>query len=137
VVYGAYTIVYDETVLDELGTRLKSGRDSLGASLQTVAGAAKISTAYLQKLERGQVGTPSPRVLRRLGSSIGLPYLRLMVLAGYLDKEELAEARSREPSPRPHTLANRQLTPEERRAVGAFIRTLVAKRKTEGAGPTA
>ena len=122
-------------MLDELGRELKNARDRLGASLQTVADAANISTAYLQKLERAQVGTPSPRVLRRLGSGLSLPYLRLMELAGYLDKEELTEARSRERSPRPHPLANRQLTQEEWRTVGAFIRTLVAKRKTEGAGP--
>jgi len=103
----------------------------MGASLQAIADTAKISAAYLQKLERGEVTTPSPRVLRRLASSVGLPYLGLMELAGYLDEEELAEARLREPSPRPHPLAGQQLTPEEWRAVGAFIKMLVAERKTQ------
>jgi len=117
-------------MLVKLGIELKKARDQKGVSLQAIANTANISTAYLQKLERGQVSTPSPRVLRRLGSSVGLPYLDLMELAGYLDEEESEKARLREPSPRPHPLAGRQLTPEEWRAVGAFIKTLVAKRKT-------
>jgi transcriptional regulator with XRE-family HTH domain len=125
------------SMLVELGTELRNARNQLGASLQAVADSAKISAAYLQKLERGEVDTPSPRVLRRLASSVGLPYLRLMELAGYLDEAELAEARSRGPSPRPHPLAGQQLTPEEWRAVGAFIKTLVSLRKMELAEPDA
>ena len=130
-------------MLIELGTELKSARDQLGLSLQAAAEAAKISAAYLQKLERGQVGTPSPHVLRRLGSSLGLPYLRLMELACYLDEAEAEETRSREPSPSPHPLAGKKLTQEEWRAVGAFIKVLVAQRRDDeerlggaGSGPT-
>jgi HTH-type transcriptional regulator, competence development regulator len=122
-------------MLVRLGTELKNARDQRGLSLQAVAETAKISAAYLQKLERGQVNTPSPRVLRRLSSSIGLPYLYLMELAGYLNDAEVAEAQSREPIPssEPPPLAGKRLTPEEWRAVGAFIKTLVSMRKTEGA----
>jgi transcriptional regulator with XRE-family HTH domain len=118
-------------MLVKLGAELRKARDHMGASLQAIADTAKISAAYLQKLERGEVTTPSPRVLRRLASSVGLPYLGLMELAGYLDEEELAEARLSEPSPRSHPLASQKLTPEEWRAVGAFIKTLVAERKTQ------
>jgi transcriptional regulator with XRE-family HTH domain len=132
---NAYTIVYNIIMLVKLGTELRKARDQMGVSLQAIADTANISTAYLQKLERGEVSTPSPRVLRRLASSVGLPYLGLMELAEYLDKEELAEARLREPSPRPHPLAGQRLTPEEWRAVGAFIKTLVAERKTQVAEP--
>jgi len=117
-------------MLDNLGIELKKARDHMGASLQAIADTAKISAAYLHKLERGEVSSPSPRVLHRLASSVGLPYLGLMELAGYLDEEELSNASVREPSPRPHPLASQKLTPEEWRAVGAFIKTLVAERKT-------
>lgn len=127
---NTYTIVYNIIMLDKLGIELKKARDHMGASLQAIADTAKISAAYLHKLERGEVSTPSPRVLRRLASSVGLPYLGLMELAGYLDEEELSNARLREPSPRPHPLASQKLTSEEWRAVGAFIKTLVAERKT-------
>ena len=115
-------------MLTELGTELKSARDQLGLSLQAVAETASISAAYLQKLERGEVGAPSPHVLRRVSSSLGLPYLRLMELAGYLDEAEAREARSREPSPSPHPLAGKKLTQEEWRAVGAFITVLISQR---------
>jgi len=132
---GLHTIVYAESMLPELGTELRNARDQLGMSLQVVAETAKISAAYLQKLERGQVDTPSPHVLRRLGSSLGLPYMRLMGLAGYLDEAEVAEAGSREPSPSPHPLAGRKLTQEEWRAVGAFIKVLVSQRRGDRAQP--
>lgn len=119
-------------MLVELGTELKTARDRLGMSLQAAAGKAKISATYLQKLERGEVGAPSPHVLRRVGASLDLSYLRLMELAGYLDETEAAEARSREPSPSPHPLASKGLTQAEWQAVGAFIKVLVSQRKTEG-----
>lgn len=131
IVDKTYTIVHKRIMLIELGTELRKARDHRGVSLQAIADIAKISTAYLQKLERGEVSTPSPHVLRRLASSVGLPYLDLMRLAGYLDKKELAEARLIEPSPRPHPLAGQKLRPEEWRAVGAFIKTLVAERKIQ------
>ena len=60
--------------------------------------------------------------------ALDTPYLRLMELAGYLDETQLAEARLRESSPTPHPLAGQQLTPEEWKAVGAFIKKLVTQR---------
>lgn len=52
-------------------------------SLEAVSGPAKISTAYLHKLEAGRVGSPSPRVLQRLAEVLEIPYWSLMELAGY------------------------------------------------------
>jgi transcriptional regulator with XRE-family HTH domain len=116
-------------MLNKLATELRKARDERGASLQAIADPARISVAYLQKLERGLVGSPSPHVLRRVASSIGLPYLRLMELAGYLEKDEVAAARERETTPRPHPLAGQKLSREEWRAVGAFIDVLKGKRR--------
>lgn len=115
-------------MLKELGVALRKARDKRGDSLEAVAKPAKISAAYLHKLEGGIVGTPSPRVLRRLASVLGLQYLDLMELAGYLNAGEVSEARKRNPTPTPHPLAGRDLTQEEWRAVGAFIKTLIAQR---------
>jgi transcriptional regulator with XRE-family HTH domain len=123
-------------MLKALGEELKRGRDQGERSLQAVAEPAKITAPYLQKLERGAVETPSPRVLARLAKVLGLSYLRLMELAGYLDEEQLAEIRLR--APMPHPLADHQLSPEEWRAVGAFIRELKAhatKRRRPARGP--
>jgi HTH-type transcriptional regulator, competence development regulator len=118
-------------MLVKLGMELRKVRDQMGVSLRVIADTANISTAYLQKLERGEVSTPSPRVLSRLASSIGLPYLGLMELAGYLDEKELEEASLREPSPRLHPLTGQQLMAEEWPAVGGFIKKLVAEGKTQ------
>lgn len=116
-------------MLIELGTELKRAREYLDLSLQGAAEVSNISAAYLQKLERGVVETPSPRVLRRLASTLELPYLRLMELAGYLDSDEVAKARSSGNAPSPHPLAGRQLGQEEWRAVGAFIEMLIERRR--------
>jgi transcriptional regulator with XRE-family HTH domain len=115
-------------MLKELGRALRSTRTKRYLSLESVAGPAKISAAYLHKLERGTVNNPSPRVLARVAAVLEIPYLRLMELAGYLDEEQLAEAQAR--VPRPHPLAKQQLTPEEWKAVGGFIEQLVAQRQT-------
>ena len=122
-------------MLVELGKELSKARENKRLSLEAAAGPAKISGAYLHKLERGVVNNPSPRVLARIAVALEVPYLRLMELAGYLDETQLAETRARESSPQPHPLAGQQLTPQEWRAVGAFIKTLVAQREPEGAEP--
>jgi transcriptional regulator with XRE-family HTH domain len=116
-------------MLVKLGNELRKAREGKGVSLESVAGPAKISAAYLHKLEHGVVDSPSPRVLARLAAVLEISYLRLMEFAGYLDEEQLAQARMNEPSARAHPLAGRKLTQEEWRAVAAFIKTLIAERK--------
>jgi len=113
----------------DLGNELRSARDAADRSLQAVAEPARISATYLQKLERGEVGTPSPHVLRRLGGVLGIPYLRLLSLAGYLSPDETRQVET-DAGLRitGHPLRNRQLTPDEWRAVGAFIEYLKAQR---------
>jgi transcriptional regulator with XRE-family HTH domain len=120
-------------MLGELGNELRKAREEKGLSLESAAGPAKISAAYLHKLERGAVDSPSPRVLARLAVVMDVSYLRLMELAGYLDEEQLAQARLRELPLQSHPLASQQLTPEEWRAVGDFIKMLISQRKIEGA----
>jgi transcriptional regulator with XRE-family HTH domain len=118
-------------MLAELGETLKNAREHAGRSLQAVAEPAKISTAYLQKLERGQVGTPSPHVLRRLGAVLEVDYLGLMSLAGYLsDEQQRRVAADDGLRTVRHPLADQQLAPEEWRAVGAFVKYLKAQRPT-------
>jgi transcriptional regulator with XRE-family HTH domain len=117
-------------MLKALAQALRGARERLGFSLQGAAGPAGISAPYLQKLERGVVDTPSPRVLARLAVTLEVPYLRLMELAGYLDEEQRAGAQSR--APEPHPLAGQELSADEWRTVGAFIRGLKARREPGG-----
>jgi transcriptional regulator with XRE-family HTH domain len=116
--------VYDGVVTEkdakDLGTTLKSVRDMLGRSLKAVAEPAGISVAYLVKLEKGEVATPSPHVLHRLAETLGIEYLELMRLAGYVVPES--------DGPRTNALAqalsSQDLTDDEARAVSAFLEIL-------------
>lgn len=86
----------------DLGERLRQARTERGSSLQAVADRAKISQAYLHKLEAGHVYSPSPRVLRRVADALGLSYRGLMELAAYLDPlEDDTAARPLESPPEP------------------------------------
>lgn len=68
----------------DLGKHLRTVRDLKHLSLKDVADAADMSPAYLQKLERGQVSTPSPHKLHDLAGALDISYAHLMELAGYV-----------------------------------------------------
>lgn len=112
-----YHGVVTEKDARELGNTLKAVRDLHGKSLKAVAGPANISVAYLVKLERGEVATPSPHVLHRLAETLGVEYMELMRLAGYVVPES-AGARSNALA---QALSSKDLTEEEARAVAAFL----------------
>jgi transcriptional regulator with XRE-family HTH domain len=81
--------------VEKLAKSLNEARSRQGMTLETVSKAAKISPAYLYKLEAERVRTPSPHVLRRLATVLGVPYLTLMTLAGYLADSESAAGAER------------------------------------------
>jgi transcriptional regulator with XRE-family HTH domain len=76
------TVVY-VTEVGELGEVLRVARTARGMSLKAVAEDARISPAYVHKLEAGRVRSPSPRVLLRVAQALGLEYGTLMRTAGY------------------------------------------------------
>jgi len=116
-------------VLTQLGQVLRERRKEQQASLDTVARTARISGPYLLKLERGTVASPSPRVLGRVAHALDVPFLELMELAGSLDEQDLVTLEAR--APRPHPLAGQQLSPEDWRQVGDFIRELKSRRTAQ------
>jgi transcriptional regulator with XRE-family HTH domain len=65
----------------QLGEQLQVVRKMRSLSLAAAAKPAGISATYLQKLERGEVKEPSPRVLHGLSQALEVPYERLMELA--------------------------------------------------------
>ncbi len=112
----------------ELGAELKGVRLVKGMSRHAVAKPARISAAYLQKIESGAVRNPSPRILERVAGVLDISYGRLMELAGYTlpppqDGGEPARAR-----PIEQALQTEDLTVEELRAVAAFIAHLKSLR---------
>jgi transcriptional regulator with XRE-family HTH domain len=109
-----------------LGTQLRDVRTLRGDSLRSVAAGTGISAAYLLKLEQGQVTTPSPHVLLNLAKHYDVSYLSLMALAGYATDDDP----EREPARvgvLAEALAAQDLTPEEERAMTAFLSSLRAR----------
>lgn len=103
-----------------LGDALKVARELAEKSLKAVAEPAGISAAYLLKLERGEVTSPSPHVLHRLAEQLGLDYMDLMRSAGYVVPD-----RSAQPTGTlAQALSAQNLTEEEARAVAAFLKHL-------------
>src|SRR4051794_51129 len=79
----------------ELGKRLRDVRELKGLSLAAVAKPAGMSPTALQKLERGDVESPSPHRLHALAEELGTSYTDLMELAGYLVPSDVDPARER------------------------------------------
>jgi transcriptional regulator with XRE-family HTH domain len=102
----------------ELGLTLRAAREISGRSLKAVAGPAGISAAYLMKLERGEVTSPSPHILHRLARELAVSYADLMRLAGYI----VPEPDGQRSGVLDHALSSKNLTEEEARAVAAFLK---------------
>ena len=109
----------------ELGATLRSAREISGKSLKAVAEPAGISSAYLMKLERGEVISPSPHILHRLARELGVAYTDLMRLAGYV----VPEAESRSGGVLAQALSAQDLTEDELHAVAAFLKAYRSGRR--------
>ncbi len=112
-----------------LGAEIKAVRQVKKLSLSAVAEPANISATYLQKLESGLVKNPSPRVLQRLADVLDVSYTKLMELAGYLNPTPNKPQKHSRSSPLMEAIMTADLTPEELRAVAAFINYLKNQRK--------
>lgn len=105
----------DETAT--LGTTLKMLRQFAGKPLKAVATDASISTAYLQKLEKDDVVTPSPHVLHRLSEVLGADYTALMRAAGYV----VPTATAAQGGALAQAFNAKDLTEDEARAVATYL----------------
>ena len=108
--------------VETLGDALRGVRELHGKTLKAVAEPARISPAYLLKLEKNQVSAPSPHVLHRLAKQLGVDYLDLMRLAGYVVPESSGAGVLTQ------ALSSQDLTDDERRAVAAFLNHLRSQR---------
>lgn len=106
----------------QLGKRLRDVRELRGLSLAQTAKAAGVSTAYVQKVERGEVSSPSPHKLRSLAKALEAPYWELMRLAGYATSD--AEASESDAAVRvlSDALVAEDLTAEELEDLGEYLR---------------
>jgi transcriptional regulator with XRE-family HTH domain len=105
---------------EQLGEQLQVVRKMRKLSLAAAARPAGISAAYLQKLERGDVKEPSPKVLYGLSQSLRLPYERLMKLAGYVVPGADAE-RAADTNVAGFALSSERLSEDESKALAQYL----------------
>jgi len=74
----------------QLGTYLIRIRIDRGMTISELSRRSGISHPYLSQLENGRIATPSPHVLRKIADALQVPYLDLLVEAGYLTRAEAA-----------------------------------------------
>lgn len=67
----------------ELGDKLRQYRNLKGLTLRDVEREIKVSNAYLNQLEHGNIKQPSPHFLHKLADFYGVSYTNLLKLAGY------------------------------------------------------
>ncbi len=80
-------------VSKELGDKLRQYRNLKGLTLRDVERETKVSNAYLNQLEQGNIKEPSPHFLHKLANFYGVSYTNLLKLAGYLMPKEGAKAK--------------------------------------------
>jgi len=105
---------------EQLGEQLQVVRKMRSLSLAAAAKPAGISAAYLQKLERGDVKEPSPRVLYGLSQALEVPYDRLMELAGYVVPGADA-ARAADTNVLGFALSSERLSEDESKALAEYL----------------
>lgn len=120
----ASTILFmADTRAASLGATLSQLRKLAQKSLKAVAEPAGISPAYLVKLERDEVQSPSPHVLHRLAQALKADYLELMRRAGYVvpDSGQVGGTLA-------HALSADGLTDDEAAALSAYLTVLRQQR---------
>ena len=104
-----------------LGQHLASLRTAAGLSLRQVEEATnkEVSNAYLSQLENDKINKPSPNILYVLAGVYSTSYEDLMERAGYFPSDSGASSARRQA--RAATFAIKNLTPEEEKALIAYL----------------
>jgi transcriptional regulator with XRE-family HTH domain len=110
-----------------LGKFIQQARNLKGLSLAKTAKKADISAAYQKKLEADEVKQPSPHMLRSVADALGVQYVTLMQLAGYIMPGETQKDIASEFG---FALNSADLTEDERKAVAAYIALLRQQRES-------
>ena len=108
------------TTASNLGGRLRQARELKQMSISAVANKADISTAYLQKLEVGDVKSPSPNYLHNLSTVLEIDYAELMRLAGYIIPNDIAKS-TRRRNELTHAFSKEELTDQEADELAEYL----------------
>ncbi len=109
--------------LAALGEFIRLQRKQAEMSLRELAAKANVSNPYISQIERG-LHEPSMRVLRSISAALNLPLDTLLVRAGLIDEEDLAEDAT--VSVEAAIAADGGLTADQRESLLAVYRSYVA-----------
>jgi HTH-type transcriptional regulator, competence development regulator len=106
----------------ELGEKLREVRELKGLSLAAIAKPAGMSPTALQKLERGEIESPSPHRLHSLAKVLDISYTDLMELSGYIvPREDQPDTARERASVLLQALSSEDLTDEELADMAEFL----------------
>lgn len=69
---------------NDFGNYLRALRKSKSLTTRKVADLSGVSQSFISNLENGNRGLPSPEILQKLSTALGVNYIELMEKAGYL-----------------------------------------------------
>ena len=107
----------------ELSSKLKVLREDRGLTLRELSEGTGISNAYLNQLENDKIKEPSPNIIAKLSEFYGVPYNKLMHLAGYIVPGQ-PEGQNKFP----HLEGLKDLTPDDFEQVRDFVEFLRLKK---------
>ena len=73
----------------ELGKLVRKARKDKGLTVRSLADASDLDWSYIGRLERGEIGVPSPLKLQKLARALDLEIEDFYALAGYIMPEGL------------------------------------------------
>ncbi len=78
----------DEEKLKKLGVYIKKIREKKGFGTNQFAAKIDVSPSYITKLEKGNVATVHPYLLKRVADGLRIDYKELYKMVDYLEEEE-------------------------------------------------
>jgi transcriptional regulator with XRE-family HTH domain len=121
-------------VAPSIGAVLRQAREVRQLSAGDAARAARISAAYLNRLENDAVRKPSPHVLHQLSEVLTVPYSDLLRLSGY----PLPESPDQAPQSTITQALFADLTEDERDELVEYLAWYRARRRSSrGSRPAA
>lgn len=78
---------------EDFGTYLKRLRKAKGVTVRSLDRRTGISHSYLSNIENGNRNVPSPGMIRKLSSALGVTHIGMMIKAGHITLDEVLTVR--------------------------------------------
>lgn len=71
------------------GMRIRNTRQKINISLRELSKMTGVGVTEIHRIETDDRKNPNPKILRSIAKALGINYLELYLLYGYIDKEVL------------------------------------------------